>query len=315
MWIMKEEVIDLRHFRARQLDPLWSEQAAEWRRDLRWDYASTLTLVRQYIESRLLSGYVLTGGGREPLGYGFFIYDSGKGIIGDLYIRPEMRSEARSHRLLEAMLETLQSTPGLQRVEAQIMTYRPAELEAIFRASGFAAHRRKFMFQTIEAMPVEISASELTARMTPWSGEAMDAAAQLIVEAYNNSVDAEINDHYRTRAGALRFLHNLVRFPGCGFFDTGASWMVMGPDRLRGLILCSRVMPEVTHITQICVWPGARRQGLGQQLMLQARAALRGSGCQAWSLTVSAENTAALHLYESLGFTPLREFDAYVWVQ
>ncbi len=306
---MAEEIIDLRHFRSRQLDPLWNEQAREWRRDLRWDYASTLTLVRQYVESRLLSGYVLTGNGREPLGYGFFIYDSGKGIIGDLYIRPEMRTEARSNRLLEAMLETLQSTPGLRRIEAQIMPYQPAELELVFRAAGFAAHRRKFMYQPLEAMPADSPAQGLV----PWSGEAMDAAAQLIVEAYTGSVDAVINDHYRTRAGAVRFLHNLVRFPGCGFFDTNASWMAMGPDRLRGLILCSRVMPDVTHITQLCVWPGTRRQGLGRRLMLQARAALCSSGCQAWSLTVSAENSAAVQLYERFGFDTLREFDAYVW--
>ncbi len=306
---MAEEIIDLRHFRSRQLDPLWNEQAREWRRDLRWDYASTLTLVRQYVESRLLSGYVLTGNGREPLGYGFFIYDSGKGIIGDLYIRPEMRTEARSNRLLEAMLETLQSTPGLRRIEAQIMPYQPAELELVFRAAGFAAHRRKFMVQPLEAAPADSPVQGLA----PWSGEAMDAAAQLIVEAYTGSVDAVINDHYRTRAGAVRFLHNLVRFPGCGFFDTGASWMAMGADRLRGLILCSRVMPDVTHITQLCVWPGARRQGLGWQLLLQARVALCRSGCQAWSLTVSAENSAALRLYERFGFDTLREFDAYVW--
>ncbi len=308
---MAEEIIDLRHFRSRQLDPLWNEQAREWRRELRWDYASTLTLVRQYVESRLLSGYVLTGSGREPLGYGFFIYDSGKGVIGDLYIRPEMRTEARAHRLLEAILETLQSTPGLRRIEAQIMPYRPDELGTVFRAAGFTAHLRKFMYQPLPAGPDDSPAQELI----PWSGEAMEAAAQLIVEAYTGSVDAMINDHYRTRAGALRFLHNLVRFPGCGFFDAGASWMEMGSERLHGLILCSRIMPDVTHITQLCVWPGAQRQGLGRRLLLQARTALRSSGCQAWSLTVSAENSAALRLYESFGFATLREFDAYVWVR
>ena len=34
-------------------------------------------------------------------------------------------------------------------------------------------------------------------------------------------IDASINDQYRSLHGSLRFLHNIVRFPGCGVFDAG----------------------------------------------------------------------------------------------
>jgi len=37
----------------------------------------------------------------------------------------------------------------------------------------------------------------------------------LIYLSYDH-VDGEINDQYRSRAGALRFLKNIILLPGCG---------------------------------------------------------------------------------------------------
>jgi len=53
----------------------------------------------------------------------------------------------------------------------------------------------------------------------PWSEQEYQSAAALITAAYRGHVDSEINDQYRTLTGSLRFLNNIVRFPGCGTFD------------------------------------------------------------------------------------------------
>ena len=40
-------------------------------------------------------------------------------------------------------------------------------------------------------------------------------------------MDSEINDQYRTLSGSLRFLNNIVRFPGCGTFDPEGSFVAV----------------------------------------------------------------------------------------
>jgi ribosomal protein S18 acetylase RimI-like enzyme len=128
-------------------------------------------------------------------------------------------------------------------------------------------------------------------------------------------VDSEINDQYRTLSGSLRFLNNIVRFPGCGTFDPKASFVVLQrrARTLIGLILCSQVRSDVGHITQVCVLPEYRSTGLGLALLAATTRSLRERGFQAISLTVTQANDRAIALYERIGYESLRVFDAFVW--
>ena len=80
-----------------------------------------------------------------------------------------------------------------------------------------------------------------------------------------------------------------------------------------GLSLASLVAPECGHITQICVSRAVRGTGIGHALMRQSLITLRDLGCRSASLTVTAANTAAVDLYEQMGFETVRRFCAYVW--
>src|SRR4029077_14830656 len=95
------------------------------------------------------------------------------------------------------------------------------------------------------------------------------SAAAVITAAYRGHVDAEINDQYRTLSGSLRFLNNIVRFPGCGLFDADSSFIVThkGNRHLAELILCSRVRHDVGHVTQVCVLHEYRSRGVGETLL------------------------------------------------
>jgi ribosomal protein S18 acetylase RimI-like enzyme len=149
----------------------------------------------------------------------------------------------------------------------------------------------------------------------PWNEQEYQAAAAIITAAYRGHVDADINDQYRTLSGSLRFLNNIVRFPGCGTFDAQASFLVYQrrTRTLAGLILCSQVRPDVGHITQICVLPEFRSAGLGEALMGATARVLRGRNFHAISLTVTEANQRAIALYHRLGFASTRVFDAFVW--
>jgi len=149
----------------------------------------------------------------------------------------------------------------------------------------------------------------------PWSEAEYQAAAALITAAYRGHVDSEINDQYRTLAGSLRFLNNIVRFPGCGTFDPRGSFVVheRRTRTLVGLILCSQVRADVGHITQVCVLPEYRSGGLGEVMLAASTRSLRERGFQFISLTVTEANDRAIALYQRIGFESVRVFDAFVW--
>jgi ribosomal protein S18 acetylase RimI-like enzyme len=115
--------------------------------------------------------------------------------------------------------------------------------------------------------------------------------------------------------GAQRFLHNIIRFPGCGIFDGEDSWVLRDArtNALEATILCSRVRPDVAHITQLCVRKDLRRLGLGEALLHHCAAKISHRGVTMLSLTVTEANTAALQLYERNGFTTLHRFEAMIW--
>jgi ribosomal protein S18 acetylase RimI-like enzyme len=147
-----------------------------------------------------------------------------------------------------------------------------------------------------------------------WTAEDYQAAAELIHTCYVGHSDTQINDQYRSLHGSLRFLHNIVRFPGCGVFESCFSWMLRERQSgaLVGMVLCSRVGAGVAHITQLCVAQAYRGRGLGRGLLQRNAQSLVRAGFDAITLTVTEVNDSAVRLYERFGFAQRHRFDAMV---
>jgi ribosomal protein S18 acetylase RimI-like enzyme len=309
------EILDVRHFTARQLRPLLESEAAVWQRRLRWNYRESTELLLQYLDSRVLPGFVALERGRV-CGFTFCVYEGRKAVIGDAYA-VDGRTQgmlAITQTLLGHMLEVLEFTPMIDRVESQLLLFDAGVLEARFVEAGFTSYRRLFMECDLEAAvpgeEVPITAMELRA----WSAADYQAAAELIHDSYRDHVDALINDQYRTLHGALRFLHSIVRFPGCGVFEPEQSWVLRDglTGDLAGILLCSRVAEDVMHITQLCVVPAYRGRGLGRRLLRHCMRRTRAAGFAAITLTVTEENRRAVELYEEFRFFARQRFDAMV---
>ncbi len=152
-------------------------------------------------------------------------------------------------------------------------------------------------------------------RLDRWNDRYFEPCAKLIYLSYANHVDGEINAQYRSRAGALKFLKNIILLPGCGHFVPAASFVLRQPggEELVAAVLTSEVSPGVGHTTQICVLPGYQGHGLGRMLMLTSAEALHKANFRELTLTVTSENHVAVQLYEKLGFTTIRTFTAGVW--
>ena len=315
------EILDLRHFSSADLRPLLEDEISMWGRMLSWDYTTSAEMILRYMDAKILPGYAAIERG-SIFGYSFFVYEQSKGVIGDLFVRDGGRTPDRhevEERLLTHVIETLQQSPGIHRVEAQLLAHHTGEVSRPFLQQGFSRHPRVFMNFEIGRHP-QTSSPTLPPlppqfEIRPWSEQEYQSAAALITAAYRGHVDSEINDQYRTLTGSLRFLNNIVRFPGCGTFDPQASFGVFQrrTRTLVGLILCSLVRPDVGHITQVCVLPEYRSAGLGEAMMAASTRNLRGRGFRFISLTVTEANDRAIALYKRIGFESTRVFDAFVW--
>ncbi len=315
------EILDLRHYNSGSLRALLTQECELWARTMAWDYQSSAEMILRYLDSKILPGYVALENGRV-VGYTFFVYEATKGVIGDLFVSVEdKKHEAEIRvRLLTHAIETLQQTPGIHRAEAQLLVHDSGVLSGPFSKQGFTAYPRVFMRLALKS---EKPASHATAHaqrlegleIRHWAEADFQPAAGLITACYLGHIDSEINDQYRTSAGSLRFLNNIVRFPGCGIFDASGSYVALSRSsgEMIGMLLCSRVRADVGHVTQICVLPQFRGRRIGEALMETCATNLRNRNFSELSLTVTEANTRAVDLYKRLGFQTKRVFDAFVW--
>ncbi|HEX2917082.1 MAG TPA: GNAT family N-acetyltransferase [Edaphobacter sp.] len=321
------ELLDLRQFSARQLRPLLQAEADLWEDKLHWDYRSSTDLLLQYLDSRILPGFVAVDRGKVA-GYTFCVYEGNKAVVGDAFALTtnEDQSLYIADALLRKLLDLLLHSPGIARIESQLLLYESGQMEAGFREAGFARHPRLFMELDVahSRQPRRLNATAEGIELIPWNSLYYQAAGELIHAAYRSHVDARINDQYCSLHGSLRFLHNIVRFPGCGVFEDNQSWLLreQANGRLAGMLLCSRVAPNVAHITQLCVAPSQRGHGLGRMLLNHAIESLRRAGATSITLTVTESNRPAVSLYEEFGFGIRHRFDAMVlarssstWIQ
>jgi GNAT superfamily N-acetyltransferase len=311
-------IVDIRQVTSRQLAPLLQEEAQHWREELRWDYRSSLELIRKFVDARSLNGCAAVEEG-QPAGYAFYVLEDHKGLIGGMYISPRFPQVDISRDLLSELLATLRSIPRIDRIEAQLMPFG-CSFDPVLSEHGFRLFNRQFMLLPLEGKPgTPLATARRDAgpglRLEPWNDRHFEPCARLIHLAYASHVDGEINDQYRSDAGAHKFLNNIVVLPGCGHFQAGASFVLQEPesDQLVGVVLTSEVSPGVGHTTQICVLPGHQGHGLGRLLMETSIRALAERGFSALSLTVTSANATAVRLYDRLGFRTIKTFAAGVW--
>ncbi len=145
------EILDLRHYSAHELRPLLQNEARLWQQRLRWDYQSSMELLLQYLDSRILPGFVALDKGRI-CGFTFCVYEGHKAVIGDAYSMATEPEQALycTRLLLDHLRELLKQSPGVDRIESQMLLYDAGTLANSFRDAGFTLYMRLFMEFDIE---------------------------------------------------------------------------------------------------------------------------------------------------------------------
>ena len=313
------ELVALGELGTRSLDAVLGEACEAWLRRLHWDYTDTAELIRSYAAMRALEGLALVARG-EVAGYCYWVHERAKSLVGDLFVRASWRTPAMESLLLRGALAEMRAAragPGgrPRRVEAQLMQTGSRAAALLPEGPRPRIFPRLFMLRPGLAPELPPASRMLPGlEFFPWEMRWKDAAAALIADVYAGHVDSEINDQYRSRDGAARFLQNIVQFPGCGVFIPQASWIAAATSgELAGLALATRVSASAGHVAQLCLQPAWRGSGLGYDLLRRSLAGLRDAGLAEVSLTVTEENHAAVQLYERTGFHAIHRFEALVW--
>src|SRR5450631_731668 len=193
---LQVEILDLRHFSSVDLRPLLEDEVREWARLLSWDYSGSAEMILRYVDARILPGYGAVEGGRV-VGYAFFVYEGSKGVIGDLFVANGGRlpdpHEVES-RLLLHVIETLQQSPGIHRVEAQLLVHEAGVVVRSFAEQRFSRHERIFMLLRLSDPLRHIVPLDREIEIRRWSEQDYQPAAAVITSAYRSHVDADIND-------------------------------------------------------------------------------------------------------------------------
>ncbi len=292
--------------------PLMEDEARMWMSDLDWDYTPIQRILLSFARQKLLPGYVAVVDG-EAAAYAYFLVNGSKGIVGALYALHSVRAQEAVDELLDLSISCLKDTHNIRRVEAQIMPFHGLNLAIPFTRNGFAhlvryyldldlgAHRKK------PELPVAL-------RIVPWDSSFLARTAEMTLLSYENQIDAEICEDYRTRTGCESYLRSLVENPGCGVFMPEASFAALDWQGVPcGFVFCCRISTEASIIPQIAVHPSYQGKRLGNTLMNRALVQLKALGFRSVSLTVTQKNLRAFEWYRRLGFKNRKEFGAYVW--
>src|SRR5260370_22413650 len=115
--------------------------------------------------------------------------------------------------------------PGVGRSEAEVMRFS-GPVDTPLLDQGFHLYTRQFMLLDLQKVHEAKSGASAGMRLNRWNDRYFEPCAKLIYLAYANHVDGEINDQYRSRSGALKFLNNIILLPGCAQFVQVASFVL-----------------------------------------------------------------------------------------
>jgi ribosomal protein S18 acetylase RimI-like enzyme len=284
---------------AADIAPLLSREAARWRQDLAWDVEEAWYPVEPARASGALPGFVVRAGD-DVRGWSWFLEHRDvlqiAGIVAD--------DEPATMAILDEILRSPESAATSRQV-ACVRDGAPG-LQRAFERHGFAVAPYHYLLRELSGTADAVAVPSESRRV--WSDDDLEDCAALCARAYAASSDVRAFAPGGQPEEWTDYVQGLVRGCGCGRLIPDASFVVASGGVLTGAVLTADLGMGTAHITQVVVDPAARRRGVARSLVESALSAVGAQGFSRMTLLVSATNTRALRLYESLGFLPRAAF-------
>jgi len=294
------------------LEQVFAEELEDWRAQLSWDYSSAVALIKRHIACRSLPGFFLADGAAAA-GYCYYVIAPPLGYLGNIYVARDQASQSTYDLLISSALRALEAHPDVLRIESQVFGFN-CDVSPIMVRERFLALRRYFMTLSLDQDMAEGYVQHPDFRILPWDRGYFLPAADAIYDSYAGSPDHDMCYDYQSREGCVRFLRNLVDNPGCGKFSPETSRIALdAAGRVSGVLITSLISPGTGMIPQISIRREAQGKGLGTALLTRYFKAAKERELSRVTLSVSAQNVKAHHLYSRLGFRETKEFYAFIW--
>lgn len=281
---------------APSLADFFGAERDRWATQLHWDYSQTLADVERARVLGQLPGFVVRDGGRIT-GWSYHLVHRETLMIG--HLSALHRDDTR--RLLEATLASGEARSAKSMVVFGFVD-APSFTEELI-AAGFVVEPYAYLSRDL-SLPMDPPRRECGS----YAFESNRSIARLLQGSYLTAPPNRAFAIRGTDCEWIEYVTQLTHGNGCGVFDPRASVVREGGGMLDGVALVSAVSKETAHLCQLAVNPGARRTGLGVDLLAAACARAKQSGRARMTLTVASSNTAALGLYRRYGFTDIARF-------
>jgi ribosomal protein S18 acetylase RimI-like enzyme len=294
------EIVSLGEANLAGLEALFDEQCGEWLALLNWDY-------RGFVAAK----------GDQIVGFAYYIIESGRCSIGDIYVSKSWRGAGVDLRMLAAILDEVGRQPHVSRIESQCVGIENDGANSLFSSLGFERFDRYYMMTSLSSgstIPAEPDRTDLlNVTIRDWEEDDFALATRVIHRSYRGGPDSRINSQYRTEEGCAELLAILTDHIWCGDFLPYISRVAvrLATRNVVGVLIASRIAPRGGHIGQISVHPAYQGQGLGRRMLDGALEEFNRYGFDSVSLAVTATNESALHLYESCGFRRIHTFPVF----
>ena len=142
-------------------------------------------------------------------------------------------------------------------------------------------------------------------RWLSWRSLLLERHAQVKWHSFRDDLDGQLFSCLREAPGCLGLMREIVSQKS---FCPAATWMIVyQPEPDWPASDCGTIQGVVRNggigsIQNVGVTPEHRRQGLGRALVIQALRGFRHAGLSLASLEVTADNSAAVDMYLSMGF-------------
>lgn len=297
-----------------ELEPIFKQEIRCWKEQLFWDYTPAIDLIRKYMKTGNLPGFVERTCEGLAVGYAYYLIDPPVGYLGNIYVASEFAESDTYQILLNETVHTLRSSGKVERIECQVFGFN-FDLSPLFLNLDFTPLVRHFLCLDLSRAALENSSYEIPDfQILNWERRFLVPAAEVVYDSYRGSPDYGLCRDYQSRDGCIRFLRNLVDNPGCGTFTPLSSYVAF--DRkgtLCAVLVTSRIDSDTGMIPQISVRSDCQRNGLGTKLLRTYLKRARDEGLKRITLSVSGANEGAYQLYFRVGFQAVKDFCAFLW--
>ncbi|MFO7974058.1 MAG: GNAT family N-acetyltransferase [Candidatus Hydrogenedentota bacterium] len=246
---------------------------------------------------------------KEPAGMAMVVFREGRGRIPFIHVlRPHWGTGVESLLVHEAV-KTLRKR-GVDSIASECIPFCDVELRKPFEELGFQVFPRQLMIVDTHLL------SHLgvgVAHSAPCTAFEMAGAAEAIAAAYDGHPERALHPDVQDAASAEAYIRSSLQ-GAYGLSHPEYVRVVRGHDRVLGVIVGCEVAPGVGFVLQLAVRPDAQKRGLGRVLIQDLATCFLKRGMNRTALGVTLSNPAR-HLYLRLGFEPLRNVAAFVWMR